>query len=161
MGFSRQEYWSVCISQSLGNPKLGDFQDLPTSPTQVGVPAETRRSTCRRGPRGVSPASLPDPYPTHCQVLASDPQVPGSTAIVEHFRHFSDQPVDLKHFLKQYRAGVPQGPLCPRCGVEVTPLNPHTSGKTRRFLTQLHKWPVTSRTTREARGVPYSRKDEA
>ena len=43
----------VCISQSLGNPKLGDFQDLPTSPTQVGVPAETGRSTCRRGPRGV------------------------------------------------------------------------------------------------------------
>ena len=49
-----------------------------------------------------SPASLPDPYPTRCQVLASDPQVPGATAIVKHFHHFSDQPVDLKHFLKQF-----------------------------------------------------------
>ena len=33
--------------------------------------------------------------------------------------------------------------------------------KNRRLHTQLDKWPVTSRTTREARGVPSSRKDEA
>ena len=30
-----------------------------------------------------------------------------------------------------------------------------SSGKTRRFLTQLHKWSVTSWTTREASGVPF------
>ena len=36
-----------------------------------------------------------------------------------------------------------------------------SSAKTRGFHTQLDKWPVTSRTTREARGVPSSRKDEA
>ena len=38
---------------------------------------------------------------------------------------------------------------------------PFSSGKTGRLHTQLDKWPVTSRTTREARGVPSSRKDEA
>ncbi|XP_055280388.1 uncharacterized protein LOC129555254 [Moschus berezovskii] len=56
-----------------------------------------------------SPASLPDPYLTGCQVLASDPQVPGATAIIEHFHHFSGQPVDLKHFLKQYGEGGGRG----------------------------------------------------
>ena len=95
-----------------------------------------------------------------------EPQPENSCSVARSFPTLCD-PMDLQH--SRFPCPSPSSGACPDSWPLVMPSNHHILCHPLLLLrsifpsisTQLDKWPVTSRTTREARGVPSSRKDEA